>query len=1152
MALNLYIDQQPFSTVIYPQLCRVFNGSKEPLSANDEQEKLIGELEGMELERKVFEGLLQASLEYVKVRSTKINNQLTIYEKKQIKKEREKEKKDSGEFNLTLSPAKEPSKMELSPAADNDSIAKDFRFKNYLNNMLLFDILNIISKLVSFNLFQMIHQEEHFLTLFPNLISLLEFDFSNPLISIAVVNKREKLFKELLDEEKRKQNIMATGLSGIKNLFSDVVENVTGLTKEMAGTILGQTGASKSKGKKSNPFMDRYNENLLYSHPLMRSCLSQRNRLAHLSGEEETKMIKVEKDLKILIIDVMKQFLAMRHDFLLTNFIAWYQEISRKNANSVTEEKIKSEINENFTSVIPEILKLGIAALDLKYQIKEDGNMLNNIGGNLKSLVGNIGNLISQEEDDQSRYALKKYMVYTKEKEVKDLDGLLTGNVGGNISKTLFPSLVMMFYSTQDPHLESKFLEIIMLCFHQRLKFSESLNNLELLFDKADVDNYVNLQKTVREMRSICEKSEIWIAEWLSSGKIQSELYELKKIINFMIAAFHSKMVENALEDERPGQSDDLENEEFLHINPVRQKIACFLEIHTILIDFLKDTIHLMDKILKDRRIELDDKWQFLKLYRRVFVFLRFFVKNNTNNQEILHVYLDRFLFHMELDLGQAELICEIFKNNLSLCEAIKPEILSQFISYIISFGRRERFLNLFEIVQITNNQPLFESQAKVINALLGFTQTEKNDDDSMLHVLYMKYDGGSKEPTLMFDFAIKPLEHYLAYNKNNHLFALQLDEQLYCEKPWDEPFRYHSKLLKVLALTNQGIQGSTLSNARLRKQFDLSMIFSTLVSEDTLTSSPKKKKRPMSPKQDLLILNYKKAIGDDHSSNPKSELAPIKKRSSRAARGFNNLDISDLKPALVHYLNAVYLPIKKGKDDFQRISDNVYWFLRKELDRLREAPKEELTSEPYREYFFTGVIRFLQDYVATIVTQAINENLEPKDNEILFEIAETLENRLEDLENGLLSEQVEDLKKFMLHYFALNDELNDKLNKCFEEDERKNPKGVSQSNVSINTEIFDEGLDNSISWRGFMKLCLRSEILKKEIEKEKKALCESFLKIHLIFDEEDKKKYNINIGVKDILQKLLSFIENALEQKEEKARREEKETIMFTLEIIM
>ena len=105
------------------------------------------------------------------------------------------------------------------------------------------------------------------------------------------------------------------------------------------------------------------------------------------------------------------------------------------------------------------------------------------------------------------------FPVYTSDKdvEIKDLDRLLTGVHDENISsrKSLFPSLIMMFFLTHDSKLECKLLEVMTRCFNQRKQFSVSLANLEILFDKTDVDNYLLLSTYSTKLRDICQKSEV-------------------------------------------------------------------------------------------------------------------------------------------------------------------------------------------------------------------------------------------------------------------------------------------------------------------------------------------------------------------------------------------------------------------------------------------------------------------------------------------------------------------------------------------------------------------------------------------------------------------------------------------------------------------
>lgn len=122
---------------------------------------------------------------YIGRKSLKINTFLTNLDKKTTKG-KENNEKEIEEENKNL--------IEIN---QNEITELNNQTKNYLNNILLYDITVIISKLLNFNLFNLINEEQKYLTVFPNLTCFLEFDFNNPLISYCIMNMRGFLFKKL-------------------------------------------------------------------------------------------------------------------------------------------------------------------------------------------------------------------------------------------------------------------------------------------------------------------------------------------------------------------------------------------------------------------------------------------------------------------------------------------------------------------------------------------------------------------------------------------------------------------------------------------------------------------------------------------------------------------------------------------------------------------------------------------------------------------------------------------------------------------------------------------------------------------------------------------------------------------------------------------
>lgn len=99
--------------------------------------------------------------------------------------------------------------------------------------------------------------------------------------------------------------------------------------------------------------------------------------------------------------------------------------------------------------------------------------------------------------------------------------------------------------------------------------------------------------------------------------------------------------------------------------------------------------------------------------------------------------YLVVFIIHFEFDLGQVELICEIFRNNKKICLEKHMEITDDFVNLIKTNGRQAKFLEFFKIIQCVNDEYLLANQKNVLNVLF--------DPKIKHHVLYMKESGNKK-----------------------------------------------------------------------------------------------------------------------------------------------------------------------------------------------------------------------------------------------------------------------------------------------------------------------------------------------------------------------------------------------------------------------
>ena len=81
---------------------------------------------------------------------------------------------------------------------------KSENMKNTLNNILLFDIIKLISKLLKFNILELLNDQNQYYQLVPILIDFLEFDRKNASYTYCLQKNRGKKLKIKVIEFKKR------------------------------------------------------------------------------------------------------------------------------------------------------------------------------------------------------------------------------------------------------------------------------------------------------------------------------------------------------------------------------------------------------------------------------------------------------------------------------------------------------------------------------------------------------------------------------------------------------------------------------------------------------------------------------------------------------------------------------------------------------------------------------------------------------------------------------------------------------------------------------------------------------------------------------------------------------------------------------------
>lgn len=113
--------------------------------------------------------------------------------------------------------------------------------------------------------------------------------------------------------------------------------------------------------------------------------------------------LMIDSKIKIEGCDMFLYLFELRIDFLISNFLCFFEENLKKNYS-----KNGFLLDEDIFTLIPPLLSTGISAIDLRYKTDNFFNILNVMEGVI-----------------QNKIKLKKFVNYTDENEIPDLNSLL-------------------------------------------------------------------------------------------------------------------------------------------------------------------------------------------------------------------------------------------------------------------------------------------------------------------------------------------------------------------------------------------------------------------------------------------------------------------------------------------------------------------------------------------------------------------------------------------------------------------------------------------------------------------------------------------------------------------------------------------------------
>ncbi len=330
------------------------------------------------------------------------------------------------------------------------------------------------------------------------------------------------------------------------------------------------------------------------------------------------------------------------------------------------------------------------------------------------------------------------------------------------------------------------------------------------------------------------------------------------------------------------------------------------------------------------------------------------------------------------------------------------------------------------------------------------------------------------------------------------------------------------------MALTTKGEEGANINLSKIKDIYHLESLIDTMISDPNHKSS-----QLFASENNHTIFSREKSEEESHARDIKSNLGI-------------SIDIRDhalgmriLKPSILNFISQIYFSSKKlsTNEKIFELTGKFILFFQKERDAIMKATEFSADS-PYINYFFKDFLTFALNYNDRMIYKDNNsEYMERDDYMVLTDISKQIYKKIHLLDKKLTEVSVASILKFTKAFAPdLHKEIKIKASDLI----RTNSESIHQFSAEDEN---DQKMAHMYS--NFLNEYLNSPELKKEIEKEREALAGSIFNIEKMFPDSFKKNLKFSIEFKDILQKLISYLQNGI------ANKADKNTMMNTLKVL-
>uniref|UniRef100_UPI00398F4F09 inositol 1,4,5-trisphosphate-gated calcium channel ITPR3 isoform X3 n=1 Tax=Pristiophorus japonicus TaxID=55135 RepID=UPI00398F4F09 len=336
----------------------------------------------------------------------------------------------------------------------------------------------------------------------------------------------------------------------------------------------------------------------------------------------------------------------------------------------------------------------------------------------------------------------------------KNSSPLEVDDEGGTMFLRVLIHLTMHDY----PPLVSGSLQLLFKHFSQRQELLATFKQVQLLISTQDVDNYKAIKSDLDRLRTMVEKSELWLDKKSSGGA------EGKK------ANIEEPADDAALEKTLGGKSSrnyQVVKEILERLNKMcgvgeqvrkkQQRLLKNMGAHKVMLDLLQIPYDKNDA-------------KMCEILKYTHQFLQKFCAGSPENQTLLYKHLNLFLTP---GLLETETMQHIFMNNYQLCSEISETVLQHFVQCSATHGRHVKYLDFLHTIIKAEGKYVKKCQDMVMTELTSAGDdvvvfyNDKASFATMLEMMNIARDGMEENSPLVYHISLVELLSACAEGKN-------------------------------------------------------------------------------------------------------------------------------------------------------------------------------------------------------------------------------------------------------------------------------------------------------------------------------------------------------------------------------------------------